>query len=454
MSYDLIIKNGMVVFSNHTYKCDLGIKRGKIAAIAAEILNSEGEKVIDAAGKYVLPGMIDTHFHASEPGGERSDWEGFETGSKALAAGGTTTYLDMPLNNLPATVNGATMSLKIEAAKGKNYVDYGFFGGLVPGSGQGLEEQKKLGAKAFKCFMATCGSKKIENDFSNVDDYDLYLGMKELARLDKMLCIHAENAVITDRLAEIFKEMGNVGVKDYLDSRPVFTELEAIQRALFFAKETGCRIHIMHVSCPQGVELIQKAKGEGVKVTLESCPHYFLLNSDDFERIGAKCKCSPPLRSPEEQDELWDDLVNGKIDILSSDHSPCPIEMKNRETIWDVWGGISGCQNSVDIMFEEAVIKRNMDVCKFSNLISKNPARIYGIENKGEIAIGFDADIIVIDPGISYVVREEELYYRNKFTAYEGRKVGCRVTDTIVRGHCVYNYRSGIISEPIGNQIK
>lgn len=451
--YDLLIKNGEVVFSNKVYKCDIGVKSGKICEISEEICESKGKQIIDATNKYVLPGMIDTHFHASDPGGIRDNWEGFETGTRALVAGGTTTYVDMPLNNLPATINKESYLIKKERAIGRNYIDYAFFGGLVPFNINNLEELNDLGVLAYKCFMATCGSSDIKDDFKNVNDFDLYLGMKKIAELDQMLCIHAENPMITDKLGELAVKNGKTSPLDYVNSRPVFTEVEAVQRALLLAKETKCRIHFMHISTSEAVELIIKARLDGVKVSLESCPHYFILSSEDFEKIGPKCKCSPPLRSKSEQERLWKDLLNNRIDILSSDHSPCPKEMKDYDNIFQVWGGISGCQNSVDIMFDEAVQKRGMNICEFSKLISSNPAKIYHIKNKGEIAIGNDADIILLDTNDSYIVKEENLYYKNKLTAYDGRKVNCKIINTIVRGNIVYDNKKGIIGEPIGKLV-
>lgn len=452
--FDLLIKNGTIVFSTYMEEGDLAIKDGKIVAIGKELEMESCGNLIDAKGKYVMAGMIDTHFHASDPGGIRADWEGFVTGTKALAAGGTTSYIDMPLNNLPATVDKATFLIKKENAIGKNYVDYGFFGGLVPWNRDHLHELAEEGALAYKCFMATCGSPEIEGDFANVDDYQLYKGMVKLRELDQMLCIHAENPSVTDGLAKEYKAAGKTNPIDYARTRPIWTEVDAVQRAILMAKETGCRVHFMHISSAQSVKVIMDARAEGYDITLESCPHYFLLSEQDLEKQGAKCKCSPPLRDEQEQELLWKELLKGNISVLSSDHSPCPFPMKNHKNIFDAWGGIAGCQNNVDLMFEEAVMKRGMDICQFSRVISTNPARLYGIENKGELAIGYDADIILIDPNKSYVIEDENLYYRNQFTPYTGKKVNCKVTHTFVRGHMVYEDGKGILGEPIGQFIK
>jgi allantoinase len=342
MKYDLIIKGGKVVFGDEVRRIDVAIKNGKIAAIA-ETIDDAAYQIVDAQEQYVMPGMIDTHVHICEPG--RTEWEGFITGTKALAAGGTTCYVDMPLNALPATIDRETLHLKLEAAKGKNYIDYALYGGLVPGNLNKLEELSKEGVVAYKCFMSTCGS-EIPNDFSNVDDYTLYAGMKKLAELGHMLSIHAENALITDRLGEEMAKQGKITAADYVASRPVFTEVEAVKRALYLARETGCKIHFVHISTAEAVEEISKARSEGQDVTVESCPHYFTITTSQFEEIGPVAKCSPPLRSEEEQEKLWNKLIEGQIDMLTSDHSPCPFDMKYSATnnIFEAWGGLQAAK--------------------------------------------------------------------------------------------------------------
>lgn len=445
MSYDLIIKGGNVVLRDGARIADIGIKNEKIACIADEI-NEDAKQIIDATGQYVMPGMVDTHVHINEPG--RTEWEGFETATKALAAGGTTSFVDMPLNVLPATVNKEAFDIKLEAAKGQTFVDYGFYGGLVPGNIDQLEELVECGALTFKCFIATCGSGR-PDDFKDVDDYTLYKGMQRLAELDQILCIHAENADITDGLTEEFMKAGKTTVRDYVESRPVITEVEAVQRVLLFAKETGCKVHIVHVSCIEAVDMIQKAKAEGLDVSLESCTHYFALNTDDFEKIGAKAKCQPPIRGKDQQEQLWEALERGDIDWYTSDHSPCTEDLK-QGNVFEAWGGINGCQNNVDLMFDMAVKQRGMAVEKFAEVMAFNPSRRFNLPAKGEIALGKDADIIFVDPNQSYEIKKEDLYYKNKFSAYEGFKVNCRVTKTILRGNVVFDLNEGIVGEAQG----
>ena len=445
MEMDLIIKDGHVVFRDGVRRADVGVKNGKIAVIADEI-DEEAKHIVQASGQYVMPGMVDTHMHLSEPG--RTEWEGFETGTKAMAAGGTTSYVEMPLNALPATTNTAALKLKLEAAKGKNYVDYSFYGGLVPHNLEDLEDLANAGVPAFKCFMATCGSDQ-PGDFVNVDDYSLYQGMKKLAELGHILCIHAENASITDKLAEEKIKNGQTTVMDYVDSRPVFTEVEAVRRALFFAKETGCRLHLAHISSSEAVHEILKARSEGLDVTLESCPHYFAISAEEFVDFGNKAKCAPPVRRKKDQEKLWQDLLNGHIDWLASDHSPCTEDLK-QGNIFEAWGGISGCQNSVDLMFDLAVKGRGLSVNRFVEFIATTPAARFNLQNKGEIALGKDADMILLDPNASYRLKREDLYYKNKFSPYEGREINCRITKTFVRGNEVFDVDRGIIGEPIG----
>ncbi|GGP14734.1 allantoinase AllB [Oceanobacillus neutriphilus] len=444
---DLIIRNGEVVLADGPQKVEIGIKDGKIIIIAEKI-TEESADILDAGGQYVLPGMVDTHVHISEPG--RTEWEGFETGSKALAAGGTTSYVEMPLNALPATTNKAALDLKLEAAKTQNYVDYAFYGGLVPGNMDDLEDLDKAGVPAFKAFLSNVGS-DIPGDFESVDDFTLYKGMKKLAELDQILCLHAENPDITSKLEAEFIREGKVSAMDYPEARPVFTEVEAVQRALLFAKETGCRLHIVHISSSEAVQEILKVRAEGLDVTVESCPHYFAMSAEDVEEIGAYAKCQPPIRKKADHDKLWEELLNGNIDWLTSDHSPCTENLKTEaNNLFEAWGGISGAQNNVDLMFDLAVKQRGLPIERFVELIATTPAKRFHLTNKGEIAIAKDADIIFLDPGRSYTVTRENLYYKNKHSAYEGRKIGCRVTKTILRGNVVFDLEKGIVGEPKG----
>lgn len=448
VKYDLIIKGGNVVFRDGVRKVDIGVKDEKISCIAEQI-TEDAIEIIDANGQYVMPGMVDTHVHISEPG--RTEWEGFETGSKAMAAGGTTSYVEMPLNALPATINKEALDLKLEAAVNQNYVDYAFYGGLVPENLDKLQELVDSGVLAFKCFLTDIKS-DIPGDFTNVDDYTLYKGMQKLAELGALLCIHAENASVTTGLSKEFKREGKNSGVEYAESRPIFTEVEAVGRAILFAKETGCKLHLVHVSTSEAIQTILKARAEGLDVTVESCPHYFAMTAEQVDAIGPRAKCQPPIRKAEDQAKLWDELLTGNIDWLTSDHSPCTEDLK-QGNLWEAWGGISGIQNNVDLMFDLAVKQRGLAVEKFVDLIATNPAKRFNMPHKGEIAVSKDADIILVDPNQSYVVKRENLYYKNKHSAYEGRKIDCLVTKTIVRGNVVFDLEKGIVGNPTGKLI-
>lgn len=450
MSYDLVIKNGEVILSDGAVNTDVAIKNGKIVALGS---NLSGEKEVDASNLIVSPGMFDAHVHITgNGGGYRDEWEGYVTGTSASAKGGVISFLEMPLNQVPATVDKESLNDKYKSGEGKLKVDVYSFGGLVPYNLEtnGIEELNEGGVAAYKCFMATCGDRSIKGDFQNVDDYSLYEGMRQVAKTGKVLAIHAENADITDRLGEKAVAEGKSTLSDYVATRPVFTEVEPIQRAILFAKETGCRIHICHVACPEGVEEIVKARQQGVDVTCETCLHYLYFTTDELDDIGNTAKCSPPIRDLEAQEGLWDHLFEGNIISSVSDHSPCTPDLKDKENAFDAWGGISGLQNDVDIFFDEAVNKRGMSLEQFAEIIATLPCERFGIEDKGSIALGKDADIVLIDPKSSYTLKAEDLEYRNKISPYIGKEIGAKIMATYVRGNEVYSLENGVTEEFIG----
>lgn len=444
MAFDLIIKNGLVILDNGEVETNVAVKDGKIVAIGSDL--GEATETIDAKGLIVSPGMVDAHVHITEPGGGyRDGWEGYETGTRACAKGGVTSFMEMPLNQVPATVGKESLEVKFAAGENKLTADVASFGGLVPFNlGGGIQELDEGGVHAYKAFMATCGDRTIDGDFENVDDYALYEGMKQIAKTGKVLAIHAENAAITDRLGEIAYKNGETTLKAYVETRPVFTEVEPIRRAILFAKETGCRIHICHVACPEGVEEVTKARNEGVDVTCETCTHYLYFETDELDAIGPVVKCSPPIRDKENQNGMWEKLMAGEIDFVTSDHSPCTPDLKDKENAFEAWGGISGVQNNVDVLFDEGVQKRGMSLTQFAKVIAGNPADRFAIEGKGHIAIGKDADFVFIKPDSAYTLKAEDLEYRNKISPYIGREIGAQIARTILRGETVYSLEDGV----------
>lgn len=442
MKYDLIIKNGEVVLESGAIKTDIAVKGGKISAIGTDL--GEATRVIDASGLIVTPGMIDAHVHISEPG--RTTWEGYVTGTNAAAKGGVTSFIEMPLNQLPVTADRESLKIKFDAGENKLTVDVAVYGALHPRNLDDLQDLSDDGVAGFKAFMSTCGDRSLDNDMENVDDYSLYEGMRRIAKTGKVLLLHCENAAITDRLGQIAKETGPNTLANYVASRPVFTEVEAIRRAIYLAKQTGVKLHICHISCPEGVEEVVKAKAEGMDITCESCTHYFALTTDVLDDIGNTAKCSPPIRDKNNQDKLWEQLFNGDIAFVTSDHSPCTADLKEGPA-FSAWGGISALQNSYDILFDEAVLKRGMSLKQFVDITATNVADRFNLDNKGRISVGKDADFAFIKANAPYVLKAEDLEYKNKISAYVGREIGAQITKTIVRGNIVYDIDKGVANE-------
>lgn len=452
--FDRIVRGGQVVLPEEVRVLDIGIKDGRIAALAERLEAAEGTQVTDVRGRWVMPGMVDVHVHFNEP--NMGDWEGFATGSAALAAGGCTCYVDMPLNGLPPTVNVPALRLKEALAEGASVVDYAFWGGLVPGNLNDLDALAAEGVPAFKAFLSNPGGEG-EERFREVDDVTLFEGMKRIASFGGLLALHAESDAITSKLALVAAREGRTGPLDFARTRPVIAELEAVNRALLFAEQTGCRLHIVHVSSPEAIELIDRAKRRGVNLTAETCPHYLTLSERDLERLGAVAKCAPPLRDEARIARMWEQLAEGKIDIVASDHSPCPEEMKLAPGLdfMQAWGGIAGAQSSLELMLHEGHAVRGIPLPKLAALLSANPAKRFGLyPRKGEIAVGFDADLAIVDPEASYTLTKEDLLQKHKFSPYVGRTFSCRVETTIVRGSVVYEAGSGIRHPARGIQLR
>lgn len=453
MSHELVIKNGLVILEDGEVHTNVAVDHGKITAIGKDL---DGDREIDAKGLVVSPGMVDAHVHITPMGGGyRDEWEGYVTGTAACAKGGVTSFMEMPLNQVPATVDGKTIDQKYAVGKDQLKVGVASFGGLVPYNlDGGIQELDDKGVSGYKCFLATCGDRAIDGDFQNVDDYSLYEGMRQIAKTGKVLAIHAENAAITDRLGEIAKAEGKKTLADYVDTRPVFTEVEAIRKAIFMAKQTGCRIHICHVACKEGVDEVIKARAEGVDVTCETCVHYLYFTKDELDAIGPVVKCSPPIREQAQKDALWERVQSGAISFVTSDHSPCTPDLKDTDNAFDAWGGIPGVQNDVDVMFDEAVQKRGMSLKDFAKEIASNPADRYHLDQKGRISIGKDADFVLIKPNASYTLEAGDLEYRNKISPYIGRTIGAQIAQTILRGETIYSQENGVIESFPGQFIK
>jgi allantoinase len=420
---ELVIRNASIP---GTGVADIAVEAGTIVEVTRSI-SGVARREIDASEWITLPGVFDAHIHFNEPG--REHWEGFATGSRALLAGGGTSFADMPLNAAPPTIDRESFDRKRAAGEARSVLDFALWGGLIPENLGKLPELAECGAIGFKAFMIDSGTA----DFPGVDAKVLREGMKIAADLGLPVAVHAEDEALIAERSRIAREGGNTGVRDYLDSRPPESELNAVRLALELAGETGCQLQIVHVSCPESVEVIASAKSEGVNVTCEVCPHHLLLNEEAMFLHGAIAKCAPPLRDEPRRAALWGALTC--VDCIGSDHSPAPPGMKTGDDMFKVWGGIMGCQHGF-LLLLDALLERCPDrVAEVWERVGHAPAKRLGLgSRKGRIAPGFDADIVFIARGEGREIRAEELLYRHKTSPYVGLPIRSRVARTLLRG--------------------
>ena len=417
-----VVRDGLCVLPDGVAVGDIAIEDGLIAAIGHELPGGAVE--IDAHGLHVFPGVIDAHVHFNEPG--RTGWEGIATGTRALAAGGSTCAFDMPLNSSPPVLDAASFDRKAEAIPGVAHVDLALWGGLVPGPLDRLDELADRGAIGLKAFMSASGI----DEFPRADDDTLHAGMTRAAHLGLVVAVHAESDELTARLAAAAVAAGRVTMRDFLDSRPVEAELMAIGRAIEIAADTGCRLHVVHVSTGRGVALVAEARARGVDVTCETCPHYLLLTDEDAERLGAIAKCAPPLRSADDRAALWDRLRAGDVDTVGSDHSPCAPELKDADA-FAAWGGISGCQTTLAALLSERPELRATHVAR---LTAGAVAGRFGPETKGRIELGLDADLALVSLDTEWTLEADALEYRHRVSPFAGRRFRGRAVRTLLRG--------------------
>jgi allantoinase len=382
----------------------------------------------------ILPGLVDSHIHVNEPG--RTEWEGFRTATRAAAAGGYTLLVDMPLNCLPATTTVAALEAKRAAANGQCQVDWMTWGGVVSDNQQHIESLAAAGVPGFKCFLVHPGI----DGFTMVIEQELRAALPHVARTGLPLLVHAELPGPVDAAT------GHLGGADwskystYLQSRPDEAEISAIQLMLSLSREYRFRLHIVHLATSQALELLRAAKAEGLQVSVETCPHYLHFSSDKIPDGQTLFKCAPPIRSPENREQLWQGLREGVIDLVATDHSPCPPEMKrlSERNFQTAWGGIASLSLALPVMWTEASV-RGFTLANIARWMAEGPPRLAGCASrKGRLAKGFDADFMVFDPEAEFIVSPDHLHYRHRVSPYLGEKLRGVVKATYLRGRCVF----------------
>jgi allantoinase len=430
--FDLIVRGAMAALPAGVEPADVALSDGLIAAIgAAGALAGSAVVELDARGLHMLPGGVDVHVHFSEPG--RSEWEGFQSGSSALAAGGISSFIDMPLSASPPTVDAAAFDLKLACALASSRLDFALWGGLVPGKLDAMEKLAERGVAGFKAFMCETG----QDDFRPVDDATLWDGMRRAAALDSIVAVHAENESITSSLAERARATGDVGARDYLASRPAIAEIEAIGRATALAADTGCRLHVVHVSTAEGVELVRDARQRGVDVSWETTAHFLALTDADVERLGVVAKCAPVMRGEDNRMALWDAVAGDPLAIVSSDHAPSPWILKEDRDFFAAWGGVSTCQSTLPILLEALGRDRLLTLDAVVGAVSANAASRFGLSTKGAIEIGRDGDLALVDLDATWTLTAEELRYRHRHSPFVGLPMRGRVRHLFSRGRAI-----------------
>jgi len=424
-------KSTRVVTPDGIKSACLLIDNGTIVEIATPDKTFDGIPIHDAGDSVVMPGLVDCHVHLNEPG--RTEWEGFETGTKAAAAGGSTTICDMPLNSNPVTTTLSALKEKLEAAEPKLEVDCAFWGGVVPGNADSLEPLIQAGVKGFKCFLIHSGI----DDFPNVTEDDLHLAMPILARHRIPLLVHAE-LECGDEHVEDWTERSS-SYRAFLNSRPRKWENDAIDLMIKLCREHNCPVHIVHLSSSEAIPAIRAAKDEGLPFTVETCPHYLTFAAEEITDGDPRFKCAPPIRERENREKLWEAVMDGTIDFIVSDHSPCTPSLKflNEGNLQKAWGGISSMQFVLPAIWTQAE-KRGATIQQVSNWLSKKPAELLGLsEKKGSIATGYDADFVVWDPESEMKIGADMIQHRHKVTPYDGLTLMGKIEKTYVRGQVV-----------------
>lgn len=446
MTVDLVVKNCKLVISSEILEGGLGIDNGKIAVVGRESALPRSDRVIDAKGGFVLPGLVDTHVHFRDPGSTsfKEDWS---TGSVAAAAGGVTTVFEMPssTDESASVRNVAVFREKLEAARKKSVVDFGLYGLVAEDNISELLRLAKAGVVGYKLFLGGSG-----HDF--LDDGGILEALKVIVGTDLRCAMHCENQDILAHFEQKYKSERRRDAAVWSEARPSVAEAEAVARAVIFARETGAKIHIVHLSSREAVEIVREAKAKGIRVSAETCPHYLLLTSDDVKRIGTITRINPPIRQKHDGDNLWRGVIDGTIDNIATDHSPHAPNEKIKDNIWEALSGFIGVETQLPLMLSQ-VNQGRLSLPHYVQLSCTNPAKLFGVyPEKGCIQIGSDGDLVIIDMKREWEIRSESLHSKTKVTPFDGCKVKGIPVYTIVRGNVVMDH-SRIISSPAGRLI-
>lgn len=442
----VVFRSRRVVLPDGARPASVHARAGLIEAIR-EYDDVGRATLVDAGDAALLPGLVDTHVHVNEPG--RTEWEGFASATAAAAAGGVTTLVDMPLNSVPATTTVEALRLKLDAARGRCRVDVAFWGGVVPGNAHELAPLVEAGVRGFKCFLVPSGV----DEFEHVGEAELRAALPILARLDVPLLAHAELPGPIEAAARDAARGDPRAHDTWLRSRPEAAELEAIELLVRLSSETGARVHVVHVSVAAALPLLREARARGVPISAETCPHYLAFASEDVPDGACEYKCAPPIRSRANREALWAGLATGDLDLIATDHSPCPPGLKHAESgdFFVAWGGVSSLELGLAVSWTGAAA-RGLELDAIARWMSAAPARLAGLEGrKGALAVGHDADLVVFDPDAEWTVDPARLHQRHRLTPYADRQLRGAVRATYLRGEPVQ--RDGSLVDAFGGRL-
>ncbi|CAN5729631.1 allantoinase [soil metagenome] len=431
-----VITGGLVVNENETFRADIIIRNGRVGEYNVQATIAETDNHIDATGLMVLPGVLDVHTHFREP--DPNTFEGFTTGSAAAAAGGVTTVVEMPQAG-PTTKNLGDFRKKIAAVGQSSTIDMALWGGIIGGDDRdedAIRDMAKSGAVAFKSFMAASSP-----SFPAVDTAKLLWAMTILADFGLPYGLHAEDDASLQAGIQRMTSAGRTDAVAHAQSRPPLVETVAVRSAILLAERTGCWLYICHCASADALELIADARTRGLRITVETCPQYLAMTTNDLVRLNGFARCAPAIRDDAEVERIWDHVLHGHVDIISSDHVACSAALKEagNSNIFDAPNGLPGVQTMLPILWDSGVKNRGLNPNRIVQMLSSNPARTFGLyPRKGSLALGSDADLVLFDSDDAWTIRGSDMLYRQKWTPFEGKRVFGRVKRTMVRGETVY----------------